>query len=177
MATFEQRESGYWQAKIRRKGHVASRTFRTKTDAERWARETETEIDRGVFQQSNREAETTSLREALKRYLREVTPTKRGAATEEYRINAWLDHKLAKRPLVALRGSDFAEYRDERLAAGCAGSTVQKELALISSVFETARREWGMEALPNPLRAVRKPAAAPGRDRVFIADEEERLLV
>lgn len=176
MASFRERESGYTQAIVRRKGHVVSRTFRTKTDAERWARETETEIDRGIFQKSNREAETTSLSEALKRYKREVTPTKRGAAIEEYRIDAWLGHKLAKKPLAALRGSDFAEHRDERLAAGCAGSTVQKELALISSLFETARREWGMEALTNPLRAVRKPAAALGRDRVFLADEEERLL-
>lgn len=175
MAAFEQRESGYWQAKIRRRGHSTSRTFRTKTDAEAWARQVEAEIDRGVWQCS-REAETTSLRDALKRYQREVTPTKRGAATEGYRINAWLGHKLARKPLAALRGADFAEYRDERLAAGCAGSTVQKELALISSVYETARREWGMEALVNPLRAVRKPSAAPGRDRVFISDEETRLL-
>lgn len=175
MATFEQRNSGYWQAKIRRRGHIASKTFRTKTEADAWARQVEAEIDRGIWH-NNREAEATSLKEALKRYKREVTPTKRGAATEEYRINAWMEHKLAKKPLAALRGADFAEHRDERLAAGCAGSTVQKELALISSVYETARREWGMEALVNPLRAVRKPAAAAGRDRVFIADEETRLL-
>jgi len=35
MATFEQRESGWWQAKIRRKGHpVQSKTFPSKRDAE-----------------------------------------------------------------------------------------------------------------------------------------------
>lgn len=175
MATFEQRESGYWQAKIRRKGHTASRTFRNKADAERWAREVETAIDRGVFV-CNREAESTTLREALKRYKREVTPTKRGAVPEGYRVDAWMGHQLAKKPLAALRSSDFAEYRDERLHAGCAASTVQKELALVSAVFETARREWNMEGLVNPLRSVRKPPAPPGRERVFVADEEARLL-
>lgn len=176
MASFKQRESGYWQVKIRRKGHAAiSRTFRNKTDAEAWARKTESEIERGLFV-SNEEAERTTLGEALKRYLREVTPTKRSATTEEYRIKAWLSTKLAQRSLAVLRGSDFATYRDERLKVGCAGSTVQKELAVVSSLFTTARREWGMEGLQNPLIAVRKPAAAPGRDRVFIAGEEARLL-
>lgn len=39
MATFEQRESGYWQAKVRRKGWPKqSKTFRTKVEAEAWAR-------------------------------------------------------------------------------------------------------------------------------------------
>ncbi|WP_153116884.1 tyrosine-type recombinase/integrase [Rhodocyclus tenuis] len=176
MATFEQRESGYWQAKIRRKGHpTQSRTFATKKDAEAWARDVESKMDRSVFVDM-REAEEMTLHAALDRYEREVTVTKRGKDVEAYRIAAWQAQKLACKSLAALRGSDFAAYRDARLKAGVAASTVQIELALVSHLFTTARREWGMEGLQNPLSAVRKPVAANARDRSFIDDEEARLL-
>lgn len=176
MATFRQRASGYWQAIVRRKGHpVESATFEKKVDAEAWARGLETAMDRGAFV-SMREAEETTLYSALERYEREVTSTKRGAATEAYRIAAWREHKLAKMSLAGLRGSHFAEYRDSRLKAGCAASTVTKELALISHLFSTARREWGMEGLLNPLAAVKKPTVSNSRERLFIEDEEVRLL-
>lgn len=87
-----------------------------------------------------------------------------------------MEHKLAARTLAALRGADFAAHRDSRLKAGCAASTVQKELALISHLYTIARTEWGMEGLQNPLSSVRKPQADNARDRLFMADEEARLL-
>ncbi len=49
MATITQRANGSWQAKIRRRGHPQSDTFRTKALAERWARQIENEMDRGIF--------------------------------------------------------------------------------------------------------------------------------
>lgn len=41
-----------------------------------------------------------------------------------------------------------------------AASTVRQELQVVSHLFETARREWGMEALLNPLKNIRKPSVA-----------------
>ena len=39
-----------WQAIVRKRGFPSqTRTFRTKRDAERWAREAETDMERGVF--------------------------------------------------------------------------------------------------------------------------------
>lgn len=52
MATFEQRKSGRWQAKIRRNGHPAlSRTFdsETETEAQSWADFIEKRISLGIF--------------------------------------------------------------------------------------------------------------------------------
>lgn len=178
MATITKRGNLQWQAKIRRDGHPQqSKTFTTRADAERWARAIEREMDAGSFVAAGRkEAESTTLFEALKRYLREVTPGKRGADIEEYRIKAWQKDPLAKRTLASLRGADFAEWRDKRLGQGIAASTVQKELVLIQHLFKTARREWGMEALQNPLEVVRKPVADNARSRLFVDGEEARLL-
>ena len=50
MATFVKTPSGTWKALIRRQGWPATRkTFRTKRDAEDWARRTEDEMVRGVY--------------------------------------------------------------------------------------------------------------------------------
>ncbi|GAU08880.1 DUF2188 domain-containing protein [Desulfoplanes formicivorans] len=47
MATFTKRGKGQWQVKIRRKGcPLQTKTFETKGDAEAWAREIESEMDR-----------------------------------------------------------------------------------------------------------------------------------
>lgn len=176
MATFRQRASGYWQAVVRRKGQeTQSRSFEKKADAEKWARDVESRMDRGVFVDL-KEAEAMTLASALTRYEQEVSTQKRSQDIERYRIAAWKAHKLSCKSLASLRGSDFAAYRDSRLKAGCAASTIQKELALVSHLFTTARREWGMEGLQNPLTAVRKPPVSNSRDRVFLEGEEERLL-
>ena len=49
MATFRNR-SGKWQARVQVKGHATlSKTFINKVDAERWAKQTEVELDKGSF--------------------------------------------------------------------------------------------------------------------------------
>ncbi len=55
---------------------TASKTFRTKRDAEDWSRRAEDEMVRGVYIQRSG-SERMTLEAALKRYLSEVTPTKK----------------------------------------------------------------------------------------------------
>lgn len=176
MATFEQRASGYWQAKVRRKGlPVQSKTFERKVDAEAWARDVENKIDRGVFV-DRREAETTTLAEALLRYEREVTVKKKAQRQEKSMIKAWLERKaFAARPLAALRGSDFAAFRDERLKA-VASQTVRHELKLIAHLYSIASKEWGL-AVENPLRNIKMPPQGKSRERRLSAEEERFLLL
>lgn len=175
MATFKQRESGWWQAVIRRKGYPAQSTTKaTKRAAEEWAREIEGQIDRGVFV-SRREAEATTLYDALDRYQREVTPRKKGADQEKYRIAALQAMPLAKRTLAGVRGAEVAKLRDDELARGLASSTVMKTLALLSHLFETARKEWGIE-VDNPVKRISKPKVDNARER-RLSDEEMRYLL
>lgn len=175
MATFVEREQGI-QAKIRRKGYPPqSRTFNTKAEAEKWARAVEHEMDRGIFA-DRREAERTTLAEALDRYEREVTPRKKGAKQERLRIAQWRRDTLAKYSLANIRGADLAAWRDRRLNAGTSPTTVRNDLALISHLFNTAIKEWGLESLSNPIDKIKMPAAARARDRRLVGDEATRLL-
>lgn len=79
MTTITNRRANIWQAKVRRWGYPrVSKTFDTKAKAERWARMVKSEMDDGVFV-SRKEAESTTLEEALKRYKKEITPYKKDA--------------------------------------------------------------------------------------------------
>ena len=173
MATFHQRESGRWQAKVRRDGGEQSRTFAKKADAEAWARKLESEIERGVWRDTD-EAERTTLAEALERYEREVTPRKKGAEQEAYRVRALRRLPLARRTLARIRGADIAAFRDAELEL-LAPSTVVKHLALLSNLFEIARKEWGIE-VDNPVRQISKPKFDNARTR-RLTDEEARYLL
>lgn len=176
MATIEKRGPWQWRVKVRRRGHAPqTNTFETRAEAEAWARQVEGDMDRGIFF-SRVEAERTTLKEALERYEREVTPTKRGAKQEKYRIGQWLRHELANRTLASIRSADLAAWRDEQRNAGLAPSTVRNALNTISHLYTIASSEWGMEGLTNPVSSIRKPTMPPGRERRLEDGEEEKLL-
>ncbi|WP_079418340.1 integrase [Thiomonas intermedia] len=173
MATFRKRGDG-WQARVRRRGYPDEvKTFPKRSDAERWARSVEGEMDRGDFV-SRCDAVQSTLGDMIRRYLVEVTPTKRGAREECIRLTAMLRHRICGLSMANLTPQDVARYRDDRLAT-CKANTVIRDLAVLSSIVNQARREWGI-AIQNPVGLVRKPAMPPGRDRVLRGDEEIRLL-
>ena len=175
MAYFQKR-SGSWRAIVKRKGFERiTRTFDTKAEAEIWAATLESEIGRGVFV-SQKEAESTTLTEALERYEREVSSAKKGYPQEKKRIRTWKSHPLAKRFLATIQGKDIATFRDERIKSGSSANTVRLDLAIISHLFEIARKEWGMEGLKNPVKSIRMPSPPSGRDRRLQPGELEKLL-
>lgn len=177
MATVTKTPSGTWKAVIRKVGWpTASKTFRTKRDAEDWARRTEDEMVRGVFVQRAL-AERQTLEKALDRYLREVTVTKSDFTQRGERSKAkQLVEKLGKYSLAAITPDIVAQYRDDRLVEGKSNNTVRLELALLGHLFTVAIQEWGMGLTYNPVANIRKPSPGEGRDRRLRQDEETMLL-
>jgi integrase len=174
MATFRWRGDYQWKVEIRRKGWpYQTRTFESKADAEKWARLVEGEMDKGIFVDRS-EAESTSLKEAFNRYLREVTPTKKGAEQEKALIGKLLRHPLASRSLAGVRSVDIANLRD-KLLVDLSASTVQKHLAVISHLYNVAAKDWGI-GVTNPVTMVRKPKIGNARTRRMKDDEEQYLM-
>lgn len=173
MATLRKHGRG-WQALIRRRGYpVEVKTLPTKAEAERWARGIEAEMDRGEFV-SRTEAEQTTFGQIIQRYMENVTPKKRGHVEETIRLKAMLRNRIAELSMTNVTPQAVARYRDERLGT-CKANTVIRDLAVISSIINHARREWGM-VIQNPIEVIRKPPMPPGRDRVLTKAEEARLL-
>lgn len=159
MASFEKREKGHYRVKIRRRGYpTQTATFETKAQAQRWAREIENKMDSRNFVAITKEAERTTLCEALERYQREKTSKKAYPGAEGSKIGILKKHKLAARMLVAIRSADVAALRDEMEEDGKAANTIRLHLCVISHLFNVARREWGFEAIANPCELVQKPS-------------------
>lgn len=174
MATFVKR-SKYVQAKIRRKGFPPqSQTFDTMAEAKAWARMIESEMDRSIFV-SRSEAQNTTLAEALGKYLHKVTPNKKGFESEGSRIKLIMRDPIAKYSLANISTNELAEFRDRRLK-DVSGSTVNRDLALLHSVFEVAMIEWKVHLPKNPVSAVRRPPNNPGRERRLMPGEERKLF-
>ena len=165
-----------YQVQVQRKGYPAqTKTFRAKADAQAWATIVESEMQRGVWR-DRCESENTTLMEALDRYAEEITPHKKGATQEKYIIAFWKAHPLSKQFLSSIRGKDIAAAIRKLESEGKAPNTIRLRLALLSHLFTIAHKEWGMEALSNPVELVRKPKTPQGRDRRLVDDEEIRLL-
>ena len=173
MATLRNRNVK-WQACIQRQGQVpVSKSFNTRQDAERWARQVEAQMDQGRFV-SLRLDERTTLGDLVARYMAEVTPLMKSAEADLIRLTALKRNPLCKLSLVALTPARVAEFRDQRLKI-VSGGTVIRELAYISSVINHARREWGIN-IDNPVRLVRKPPTPQGRSRTVNEAEMLRIL-
>ena len=174
MATFRKRGPYQWQAQVRKKGQpLQTKTFETRAEAEQWARAIEVEMDKGMFV-SRAEAESTTLKELLERYLAEITPPKKGAASETNRLRALMRLPLARRYVAGIRGMNIARFRDERLRK-VTPSTVKRDLVLLGHVFEVARKEWGIY-VHNPVRDIKLPSENRPQDRRLQDGEEARLL-
>ena len=164
-----------WQVRIRLNNHnPITKTFFRKTHALQWAKETEIQIEKGLFNSGYERAEDT-LREVLKRYLSEITPNKKGYQVEGIRLKKLMRDSIASVKFGYLKPHHLIKYRNKRLKEVSA-STVKKELNLLSHVFETAIKEWDMALIGNPLRQVRKPRENKPRDRRLEVGEEKLLL-
>jgi integrase len=177
VATITKTPSNTWKAVIRKRGWPTNiKTFRTKRDAEDWARRTEDDMVRGVYI-DRAGSDRLLLKHALDRYLREVSSTKKPSthSAEKHKAKA-LKASLGAYSLAAITPDLVAEYRDERLGEGKSPSTVRLELSLLSHLFTIAIKEWRVGLFYNPVANIRKPAPPKGRDRRLTADEEHTLL-
>lgn len=190
MATIQARKAAdgktTYRVMVRLKGHPAqSATFERKTDAKRWASQTETAIREGRHFK-HAEAKRRTLGELIARYRRDVLPTKKAktVAPQEGQL-AWWKDKLGERMLFDCTPTLLAEYRDILKAEPIpsqakdptkAGPTryrspasINRYLAVLSHVFTCAVKEFGWID-ENPLLKVTKPAEPRGRVR-FLSDD------
>jgi integrase len=169
------RRDNKWQCRVRRQGFPnVTKTFDSREYAQRWARAIERQMDLGEYAPPE-QADVTPLSALLTRYEQEVTPSKKGASQEGYRLAVLQADKIAKLTAKDLKPADIAGFRDRRLKV-VKPVTVLHDLCTLSAVLEHARLEWEM-AITNPVRAIRKPSMGKGRDRRLEDGERERLLV
>ncbi len=169
MAAFMKR-GDRWRAEVRLKGVRKTKTFRTKAAAKSWALQTEVEIEEGLLGK----IPNKSFGDLLERYSREVSPTKRGHIREVKTIALIMKDEASQVRLEELSAKHIAAWRDRRLKQ-VSGSTVNREMNILSHACNTARKEWGWLKL-SPTKDVSRPRENPPRNRRPTQDETERLI-
>lgn len=185
MATIEKRGPYQFRVKIRLKGTSLTETFESRDAAEAWALEQEAKILQDPTQyRSEYErrlyAKSKTVDDILCRYRDEVTPSKKGADTETIRINAMLTTHLASVSLADLSATSVHDYiteRSRKMVNGrpLSGSTINRELNVLSHALNVARKRWGW-AVSNPIPDIERPKSNRHRTRRLIDDEEARLM-
>lgn len=176
MPTIRKRQ-GRWQAQVRKAGTLPiSKTFEQYADAVTWARVQEGKLSRPYSRDAFENLRTLTLADLIARYIREITPAKRGADIETIRLGKMQRDPLALIAIGKLRPNDVAAYRDRRLSE-VSTETVRRELGSYQHVIEVARKEWGLPLIENPVRAIRKPPAGAARQRRLNSGELDCLTV
>jgi integrase len=171
MATFRKRNNS-WRAEVYKNGKRKSASFDTKAQAKAWAAKVESEIDAENLETPDENNKTVA--DAFERYVNEVSVDKKGVRYERIKLKAFSRDHLATIKLSELMPSDLADWRDSRLKK-VSGSSVNRELNLISAVLGTAKREWGWLAA-NPVSEIRRPKNPKPRDRRISEREIQQIL-
>lgn len=171
MASIQPASKGF-RAFVHVNGVRDSKVLPTKRDAKLWANERELEL-RNLA--SIPKGQQHTLRDALRRYSEEESPKKKGARWEQIRLKAFEKYFLPlDKAIGEVTSTDIAVFRDSRLRT-ISSPSVRRELAVLASVFEVAKLEWGW-ITTNPCRDVRKPPTKRHRERVYEWWEVKRML-
>ena len=164
-------ESGKWSAQIDLKGVRKSQSFPTKAAASAWA----TVVEAEILSRKRGQIVRKTLRQALERYADEVSPTKRNERWERTRL-AFLAESLgfADRWLEDVTPDHFGRWRDRQLL-GVKGSTVNRDLNLLSNVLSRCRDEWGW-LHASPLAKFKRPRNPAPRTRLIHWREIRAML-
>ncbi|WP_028317595.1 tyrosine-type recombinase/integrase [Desulfobulbus elongatus] len=175
---------------IRLKGCPAqSATFARKTDAKKWAAETESAIRAGRYFKTV-EAKRHTVAEMIDRYIADVVPNKKDQVNTTNQLLYWkaqighlvlADVTTAK--IVAGRDLLLKEPYTIRKTVGASvaterrrsPATVNRYMAAISHCFTVAVTEWQWLEV-NPAHGIKKQGEPRGRIRFLSDDERERLL-
>ena len=175
MATITKRKSGKWTAEVRTHKKYISKTFLKKANASNWAKEIEYQLDREQYEDFSESVRIT-LGELITRYRDEITPTKKGAKEEKYKLNFILRNKIVKCRVLSLKTKQILEFKND-IKETRAASTVNKYIHYIYTIWETARVQWDI-ALPsrNPASLVKKEKVTDKIDRILTSEEYQDLL-
>jgi integrase len=190
MATIVKREDSKgnitYQVKIRKKGYpVETATFTRKTDASKWARDTESAMDDGRYFKTA-ESKKHTLAELIDRYIKSELPHRKSDQQKfEMHLNWWKDN-IGSYLLSDVTPAILGEYRDklqeEPIGKDESGNdkyrsnaTINRYMASLSIALTKASKEWGWIEL-NPMFNVSKKKESRGRIRFLSDDERNNLL-
>lgn len=176
MASIQKRGSNF-RARITREGKsTLSSTFKTKAEAIAWASETEAKIRLGLLEDATNMVmpQETFFGIAAQHYIDTHSIYKKSSKSEigliKILIKRWGDLNV-----LEITKSQVIAFRDEMLAKGRSGSTINHYFNVISKIYQMLSEEWGF-VVANPIADLKRVQSNRGRT-VRVPAQIESLLM
>lgn len=169
MATVRKR-GDRWRVEVYRDGKRKSKTCSTKTEAILWGAEEEKKLELIA----NGMQPETLFSDVIKRYLNEVTPTKRGEKHEFNRLTRFLRHPITDKYISDVTRQDLELWIKERLET-VKGESVRRELSTIGHIFKVAVERWGY-IQNSPMVGLQQPQASKPRTQRFTQEDVDEII-
>ena len=167
---------GKYFVEIKRRGHKSIyKTFNQKSDAIKWGRSVELQLDQSRYRDTSNASKTTLL-SVMERHLKERLRVVREPKKEQSRYNVIIKNDIVKRYLTNLTPQIFARYRDERLDEGISPSTICRELSFMSIAIKKAIRFYNCWLPEHPIPNDIKPKESAPRNRRLEEGEFDKLM-
>lgn len=179
MASIQKRGDTF-RVRIIRKGYsTLSQTFKTRLEAIKWARKTETEIDQGIIKPkktpTNRMLDQDlTFGEAAAHYIKHHSIHKRNYKTERGTIRTLIGH-WGNENILSIDKTKVFTLRDDLLSRGRSGDTVNHYYNAISKIYQMLQTEWSI-VIDNPIKGVKRLPANPSRTKRINGETEAALL-
>lgn len=147
-------------------------TFDTRAEAERWAADQERKKAAGALRGGA--GSSAPVSQLLEVYEAAVASKQDSARWNSIRLRKWADDPLAKLRVSAVTTHDINEWIARR-AAEVSGSTVNRELNLLSAAFTYAVKSLRWIST-NPCHGALRPERGRPRDRRLLTRDEIRSI-
>ena len=175
-----------YKVRIRKPNNpTVTKTFSSKSTAEKWARKAEIDIEEGTYLEKQESANHTTSN-LIDRYIKEeiIKLSETDRLSRLTQLNWWKDeiggltlNKVTPARLVECRVKLKTEIGSKGKTKGKtrSGSTVNRYIAALSTAFGVATKEWQW-IKENPFSRIRREKEPDGRTRFLSPDERIALL-
>lgn len=166
-----------WRAQVYVKGVRESQCYPTKAQATAWASERETQLRNGAKTGARPDK---TVQDLFDKYADEVSILKRGAEKEIIRLRYYSNYQLSGKRLGDYKLKEvtpelLGRVRNERLKE-IAASSFNRDMNLLSNVFNVARKEWKWIS-ESPTKDVKRPKESEHRKRLISQQELDKLAI
>ena len=168
-----------WRALVRKIVPSRSKTFDTKSSAQRWATQLEADIDAGAAR-GTAPTRGITIADLIDRYVLEIKPLKRWGPSKEASLMR-LRRDCGDWKVQHITASQIIEYCRSRATGNAGPVTVNADLSYLGSVLRVARSVWCLD-VPDVIKDVRTALGLIGiigksqqRDRRPTQPELDRL--
>lgn len=144
-----------WRVQVRRHGHTLSRTFRRKAEAEEWARDQETRIDRGETPIRAAPISRQTLGDLIELHFADLHELGRSIGRTKEATLLRIKDDIGATRLPDLTRDSLVQFAKRRAKGGAGPATIAIDVSFITTVLEHAAAVHGVSVPADEVRLAR----------------------